>query len=88
MAAAVPDEQGWSLRRVDEMHLEDLPIVDFQVTDEHFSDQVFAGTAEDVYLQMKELKPQWFTNDTDVSVDWTTPASLEKRNSVGYHKHR
>jgi hypothetical protein len=81
VAATVPDENGWYLRRADEMHLEDLPIVDLKVTDDRFGDEIFTGTIETIYKQMKKSKPELFVNEGVVSVD---PLKFSKRQtSVG-----
>ena len=79
---AVPEGQGWYLRRADEMHLEDLPIVDLEVTDDRFEGITFHGTAESVYNQMEELDPDVFANGTGTALD---PRSLEKREGSVCH---
>lgn len=76
MAATIPNENGWYVRRADEMHEEDLAIVDLQVNDERFGDKVFTGTAESIYNQMKAEQPNLFSNETETSVE---QSSLEKR---------
>ncbi|KAH8585491.1 hypothetical protein B0O99DRAFT_748992 [Bisporella sp. PMI_857] len=78
IAAAVPDEQGWYLRRTNEIHLEGLPIVDLEVTDERFEGMTFRSSAESVYNEMKALKPELFANKTEAVLN---TASLEKRQS-------
>src|SRR5687767_2874735 len=62
------------------MHLEDLPIVDLEVTDERFEGMKFTGTAESIYHEMKALKPELFANETEVDLDLVN--GLEKRQSV------
>jgi hypothetical protein len=78
VAATLPSESGWYLRRADEMSMENVPIVDLRVTDERFGDEVFRGTAESIYKQMKEKKPELFANETDIS-EARGETSLEKR---------
>lgn len=80
MAATIPDKNGWYLRRADEMHLEDLPIVDLQITDPRFGDRVFNGTVEAVYAQMKAEKPELFVDEKPFDME-TLPRSpsLSKR---------
>ncbi|KAF4470790.1 hypothetical protein FALBO_2305 [Fusarium albosuccineum] len=75
LAVAVPEDKGWYIRRAEDIHLEDLPIVDLEVTDERFEGMTFTGTAESIVKEMKELKPELFANDTDASPE----SSLEKR---------
>jgi hypothetical protein len=62
------------------MHLEDLPIVDMQVTYDPFGDKVFTGTIDTVYAQMKEEKPELFADETLVDAD-ALSISLAKRQS-------
>ncbi|KAH7412313.1 hypothetical protein DE146DRAFT_772525 [Phaeosphaeria sp. MPI-PUGE-AT-0046c] len=76
VAASLPGESGYYLRRADEMAEGNNPIADLSVTDERFGDEVFVGTAKSIYEQMKERKPELFVNETDVS---ETEPSLEKR---------
>lgn len=78
MAATLLSENGWYLRRADEMSIENVPIVDLRVTDERFGDEVFVGTAESIYNQMKEKKPELFANETDIS-EAGAETSLGKR---------
>jgi hypothetical protein len=80
LAATIPDENGWYLRRADEMHLEDLPIVDMQVTDDRFGDKVFTGTVDAVYAQMKAEKPELFADEMPVDAG-ALSISLAKRQS-------
>jgi hypothetical protein len=80
LAATIPDENGWYLRRADEMHLEDLPIVDMQVTDDRFGNKVFTGTVDTVYAQMKAEKPELFADETPVDAE-ALSISLAKRQS-------
>lgn len=61
------------------MPAENLPTVDLQVTDERFGDEVFSGTAESIYNQMKALKPELFANDTNVEVSSEAGSALAKR---------
>nr|XP_036588006.1 uncharacterized protein CTRU02_02018 [Colletotrichum truncatum]KAF6799147.1 hypothetical protein CTRU02_02018 [Colletotrichum truncatum] len=76
-AVAVPtahNTDGLSIRTAEE--IEDMPIVDLQVIDERFGDQVFSGTYQSAVAQMKALKPELFADETeDVSVE----LGLEKR---------
>jgi hypothetical protein len=80
VAATIPDENGWYLRRAEEMHLEDLPIVDMQVTDDRFGDKVFTGTVDTVYAQMRAEKPELFADETPVNAE-ALSISLAKRQS-------
>jgi hypothetical protein len=80
MAAVVADENGWYIRRAEDMHLEDLPIVDLEVTDERFEGMKFTGTAESIYHEMKGLKPELFENETALE----TGTTLDKRQSVSF----
>lgn len=75
----VPDENGWYIRRAEDMYLEDLPIVDLEVTDERFEGMTFTGTAESIYHEMKDLKPELFENET-TTLDLEN--ALGKRQSV------
>ncbi|KAJ3529568.1 hypothetical protein NM208_g8765 [Fusarium decemcellulare] len=79
LAAAVPDDKGWFIRRADEMDLSDLPIVDLEILDERFKGVTFNGTAESIYKEMKELKPELFTNEKVVASGEVGP--LAKRQS-------
>ncbi|KAM5344067.1 hypothetical protein ACJ41O_012604 [Fusarium nematophilum] len=76
-AAAAPEERGWYFRRADDMHLEDLPVVDLEVVDERFEGMTFHGTAESIYQRMNELKPELFVNETEANAD--EQGALEKR---------
>ncbi|KAH7353893.1 hypothetical protein B0T11DRAFT_300960 [Plectosphaerella cucumerina] len=78
MAAVVADENGWYIRRAEDMHLEDLPIVDLEVTDERFEGMKLTGTAESIYHEMKGLKPELFENETALE----TGTTLDKRQSL------
>ncbi|RYP52640.1 hypothetical protein DL768_002290 [Monosporascus sp. mg162] len=79
IAAAVPEGQGWYLRRADEMDQEDLPIVDLEVTDDRHEGVTFYGTAQSIYEQIKELDPEAFANVTETSLDSLTARALEER---------
>ena len=73
---AVPEKDGWYIRRADEMHLENLPIVDLQVTNDLFPGVVFNGTVDKIVAELLELNPEALVNSTDLVTD---KRSLEKR---------
>ena len=81
---AVPEEQGWYLRRADEM--EGKPIMDLQVTDERFEGMTFSGTTKSIYNEMKALKPEIFTAEIEAAMDAAAlnAGVLEKRSSVSH----
>lgn len=65
------------------MQLEDLPIVDLEVTDERFEGMVFIGTIESVYKQMKELKPELIPDTSDFTDSGVS--TVDKRQSSVRH---
>jgi hypothetical protein len=60
------------------MSIENMNIVDMEVTDDRFPGITFTGTAQLVYEQMKALKPDAFSDD----VDMIEARSLQKRSTV------
>lgn len=72
----VPDKDGWYIRRSDEMHLENLPIVDLQVTNDLFPGVVFNGTVDTIVKELLALNPEAIVNSTEPIID---KRSLEKR---------
>ncbi|KAH7359963.1 hypothetical protein BKA66DRAFT_223298 [Pyrenochaeta sp. MPI-SDFR-AT-0127] len=61
LAIAVPSgEEGIVLRRAEEVHLENLPIVDLEVTDDRFPGLSLHGTVDKVYKELLELHPEAF----------------------------
>jgi putative cell wall-binding protein len=62
------------------MSIENMNIMDMEVTDDRFPGITFTGTAQSVYEQMKALKPDAFSDDVDVVMVETR--SLQKRSTV------
>ncbi len=62
------------------MSIENMNIMDMEVTDDRFPGITFTGTAQSVYEQMKALKPNAFPDDVDV--DTVETRSLQKRSTV------
>jgi hypothetical protein len=88
LSAALPGENsgGWEVLTAGEAAMKGLPIVDLQITDPRFPGQTFSGTAESVYKQMKELKPELFINDTvtPLELSGSSETGIEKRQHVSH----
>ncbi|KAI9148389.1 hypothetical protein HJFPF1_12221 [Paramyrothecium foliicola] len=80
LAAAVPEnDEGWVLRRAEDVYLEGLRVVDLEVTDERFPGVTFKGTAESIYKQIEALQPDFFLKEPEVDIDADDDVALEKR---------
>lgn len=60
------------------MILENLPIVDLEITDDRFEGKTFTGTVESIYNEMKGLKPEMFADEVEFDAE-ALSSSFEKR---------
>ncbi|KAH6683770.1 hypothetical protein F5X68DRAFT_233817 [Plectosphaerella plurivora] len=80
IGAALPDEDGMALRRGEETNLVGFSVDSLEVKDERFGDQIFRGTAKEIYEEMKNLKPELFTEELGNLVhDVSDGTSIAKR---------
>jgi hypothetical protein len=81
--AALPEEDSMVLRRGEAATLDGFSIDSLEVKDERFGDQIFRGTAKEIYEEMNSLKPELFTEDLDNVVDEISDGtSIAKRQGV------
>jgi hypothetical protein len=83
IGAAPTHDEGWHLRRADEIDMENVEIVDLKISNENlFPGRVFEGTVESMYNEIKALDPT-SVPDIDVSPNLTT---LGKRSTVSFRR--
>lgn len=71
------------LRRGEETNLDGFSFDSLEVKDERFGDQIFRGTAKEIYEEMKNLKPELFTEELGNLVDDVSDGtSIAKRQGV------